>query len=274
MKCKIRDLEVNYEVAGTGRPVLVLHGGAIGNAKMAMAAIEPLFEGRAGWRRFYPDLPGHGETPTPQWLHGHDDLLDIVVRFSEAVVPAGGRWVVIGWSWGGYVARGFVHHRLPLIDGVMLYVPKMQWGGGGTPTAIRHDGAYDAALRPGEEWMAGVLAVQTLPLLAEMRTHIARHARPVDPAASAALDASLFSFDPDVLPAPSPAPALIVTGRQDAVEGYRQAWPVIDNFPRGTYAVLDRAGHVLGLEQPALFRALGGEWLDRVDEYVGGPARD
>jgi pimeloyl-ACP methyl ester carboxylesterase len=76
-----------------------------------------------------------------------------------------------------------------------------------------------------------------------------------------------FSFDVDALPAPFPAPTLIVAGRQDFVVGYRDAWQVIENYPRGTFAVLDRASHILEFEQEGLFRSLASEWLDRVEEY-------
>ena len=72
----------------------------------------------------------------------------------------------------------------------------------------------------------------------------------------------------DTLDEPLSAPALIVTGRQDAVVGYRDAWSIIENFPRATFAVLDRAGHTLEVDQQPLFRALVNEWLDRVEEYV------
>ena len=75
-----------------------------------------------------------------------------------------------------------------------------------------------------------------------------------------------ISFDVDDLPEPLRSPVLIVTGRQDAAVGYRDAWRIVENFPRGTFAVLDRAGHGLEVEQMGLFRALVSEWLDRVEE--------
>ena len=61
-------------------------------------------------------------------------------------------------------------------------------------------------------------------------------------------------------------PTLILTGRQDNSVGYRDVWDLIENFPRATYAVLDRAGHFLSVEQNTLMKALINEWLDRVDE--------
>jgi pimeloyl-ACP methyl ester carboxylesterase len=77
-----------------------------------------------------------------------------------------------------------------------------------------------------------------------------------------------FSFDIDDLPQPFAGPSLIVAGRQDSECGYRDAWDIIENYPRGTYAVLDRSGHLVGVEQEAIVTALIGDWLDRVEEYA------
>ena len=43
---------------------------------------------------------------------------------------------------------------------------------------------------------------------------------------------------------------------------------VLGNYPRGTFAVLDRAGHNLQIEQETGFNALVNEWLDRVEEKL------
>jgi len=67
-----------------------------------------------------------------------------------------------------------------------------------------------------------------------------------------------FSFDVDTLPKLCPAPTLIVTGRQDPDVGYRDAWEILDNYPRGTFVVLDRSGHLLGVEQEDLFQRVSG----------------
>jgi pimeloyl-ACP methyl ester carboxylesterase len=46
--------------------------------------------------------------------------------------------------------------------------------------------------------------------------------------------------------------------------GYLDQFDLLPHYPRATYAVLDTAGHNLQIEQPQLFNALMGEWLDRV----------
>jgi pimeloyl-ACP methyl ester carboxylesterase len=67
--------------------------------------------------------------------------------------------------------------------------------------------------------------------------------------------------------APYPCPTLLVTGRQDSTVGYVRAWELLEQYPRATFAVLDRAGHALPHEHPELLRALVTEWLQRVHEH-------
>lgn len=54
-----------------------------------------------------------------------------------------------------------------------------------------------------------------------------------------------------LLDSPFENPTLIITGRQDRVTGYQDAWDLIENIPRATIAVLDRASHF-----PSYCRAL------------------
>jgi pimeloyl-ACP methyl ester carboxylesterase len=77
-----------------------------------------------------------------------------------------------------------------------------------------------------------------------------------------------FSLDADASYPAFEKPALLLMGRQDAVVGYRDAWELVEKFPRGTFAVLDRAGHNIQIEQEGLFNCLVAEWLDRVEENL------
>jgi pimeloyl-ACP methyl ester carboxylesterase len=70
------------------------------------------------------------------------------------------------------------------------------------------------------------------------------------------------------LATPFPSPTLILTGRQDSTAGYRDTWAILENYPRATFAVLDRAGHLVVVDQPELFQSLIREWLNRVEEYI------
>ena len=61
-------------------------------------------------------------------------------------------------------------------------------------------------------------------------------------------------------------PTLILLGRQDSSVGYKDAWSILDNYPRATFAVLDKAGHNLQIEQVEVFNSLVNEWLVRISK--------
>jgi pimeloyl-ACP methyl ester carboxylesterase len=237
-----------------------------------VADFEPLFTGRPGWRRIYPDLPGMGRTPADPAITAQDQMLDAVLAFIDAVAP-GERFVVAGTSYGGHLARGLVHRRGDRLDGVALIVPvvetdlsKNQYPPHQT---LVEAPAFLAALGPDERDMLGFVVAQSPELLEGFRAN----ARPAFAIADYAFLERLaqqyaFTFDVGALPAPFPAPTLILTGRQDSLWGYREAYRILDGYPRATYATLDCAGHMLSVEQQALFRALVGEWLDRIEEYA------
>jgi pimeloyl-ACP methyl ester carboxylesterase len=73
-----------------------------------------------------------------------------------------------------------------------------------------------------------------------------------------------FSFDLAEAEKSFAKPVLIVAGRQDTTVGYRDAWEILESYPRATFAVLDRADHIWPVESPALLAALVDDWLERI----------
>jgi pimeloyl-ACP methyl ester carboxylesterase len=272
MECRVRDVPVYYEEFGAGRPVLLLHGRP-GDHRYVAAHMEPVFAQRPGWRRLYPDLPGMGgRTPGADWITRDDDLLEIALGFLDAVAP-GEPVAVAGLSYGGYLALAVVRRRLTQVSGALLWAPVVQPEPAKRrtppPHILVHDPAFTSALEADEIDVMQFVVVQSREYLADFRATLKPSFDAADTAFLARVAATGgFSFDVDALPEPFPAPALIVAGRQDGVAGYQDAWELLDLYPRATFAVLDRAGHGLALEQQTLFRALVGEWLDRVEEYV------
>ena len=43
---------------------------------------------------------------------------------------------------------------------------------------------------------------------------------------------------------------LILLGRQDSSVGYKDAWSILDNYPKATFAVLDKAGGDMSSPKP------------------------
>jgi pimeloyl-ACP methyl ester carboxylesterase len=271
MEVPVRGIPVHFEQVGEGRPVLVLHGFGTDH-RFSVARYEPLFAARDGWRRIYPDLPGMGRTPGASWITGPDEMLDVVLGFIDAVLPVE-RFAVIGISWGGYMALGVARHLADRLDGLMLTAPvvrgDMRERELPPRVVLRRDPRIDDLLEPGELPWTNLAVIQTPETLAAFREAVKPGLLVAD---RAFLGGLRPRFSPEVvedrLPAPLEAPVLVLTGRHDVATGYRDAWPLLADMPRATYAVLDGAGHGVEEEQAGLFRALAGDWLDRVEGWV------
>lgn len=269
MKRELPDATVSYDEFGQGRPVLMLHGSPLDHTEMVYE-MEPTFAERKGWRRIYLDMPGHGGTAGRDWMTGRDDVLKVVEEFIDAVIGPE-RFVVAGTSYGGYIARGLVYRRSASIDGIFVNVPAIIADSSKRTVPpqtvlVRDESVASQARSENMEWLLELAVAQGRSLLDYARA-LQRCTADVEFLEKIK---SGFSFDVDDLPTPFPAPALFVMGRQDQVVGYRDALAIMENYPRGTFVVFDRAGHLLAGEQTELWSALLDEWLDRVEEWCAG----
>jgi pimeloyl-ACP methyl ester carboxylesterase len=252
---------------GVGTPLLALHGWTVDHRLMT-GCLEPLFVTRPGYRRVYPDLPGMGKSPAESIASG-DDLLAAVLDFVDEVI-GGGRFLLVGESYGGYLARGIAAARPGRVLGLGLICPT----GPIEPTertvppktVLRPDVDLIAALDPIEaEEYTDVAVVQSPSTLRRFREEVAPGLSRYDRVAIDRIEPrrrlSVAPEDDEPLFA---SPALILTGRQDDTVGYVDQFALLPHYPRATFAVLDVAGHNLQIEQPDLFEALVAEWLDRV----------
>jgi pimeloyl-ACP methyl ester carboxylesterase len=196
------------------------------------------------------------------------------MEFSEKAIPEG-NFLVAGESYGGYLARGMVHKIPERIDGALLICPVMV-GERSKRQLPPHrvfvrDERLLARIDPEDkEFFERMLLLQDKRRWERFQQDILPGRRVADTAFLDRLKKHGYecSFDVDELPKPFERPALILVGRQDASVGYKDALRLIDNYSRGTFAILDRAGHGLEVEQENVFNCLVNEWLDRVEEYL------
>lgn len=270
MECRLENITVSYEQFGEGRPLLLLHGMPLDH-RHVVNDFEPLFRERTGWKRIYPDMPGMGKTPGPDWVTNQDQILDILLAFIDAVIPEQ-RFSLAGASYGAYMAQGVIYSRPHMVDGVLFLVPMvhMEWEDRAVPSQVIlvEDEALLSELEADNARKLRQLAVvQSRDLLEHFRKNLVPALDIADREFLGKLgERFLFSFDVNNLPQPFEKPALFLTGRQDSFVGYRDSWNVLENYPRASFVVLDRAGHALGVEQKGLFGALAEDWLDRVEE--------
>lgn len=272
MKCVLDTATIDYEAHGEGRPILFLHGWTM-NRRLEIADYEPIFTSRSGWRRIYPDLPGMGVSVAHD-IRCQDDMLAALLTFIDKVLP-GERFVLAGTSLGGYLARGIAVRLRERVDGLMLRVPCIvpDTGKRTLPRAeplVRNEALLDA-LDPAERAALGDVLVQAPGYLEALRAKVHGLVAPAIAACAAfvpemRLDPKRYAFSFDLAAAEKSfaKPVLIVAGRQDTTVGYRDAWEILESYPRATFAVLDRADHVWPVESPALLAALVDDWLERI----------
>jgi pimeloyl-ACP methyl ester carboxylesterase len=245
MKCELPGVSFHYDTKGRGRPFLMLHGSPSDHAR-AMAQVEPAFRSRRGWRRIYPDLPGHGGTPGAARIRDMDDYLDAVLEFVDAVV-GGERFSIGGISLGAYLALGVARKRRARVDGLLLSVPEINH----SPLEDRRDEEFDTPSIQTPQHKASHLPeyredtawLSSLPFR-DVRFPLYRSAKPFQ------------------------APALFLFGRQDAPFRFQKYWRMLPDFPRATYAILDGAGHTLWDDRNQLACLLVCDWLDRVETWA------
>ncbi|MGW6279422.1 alpha/beta fold hydrolase [Kribbella sp. NPDC055071] len=240
---------MHYESFGTGRPIFFLPGWGGDNGE-GRDTHEPVFADRAGWRRIYVDPPGTGETPADPSIVDQDGMLAAILELIDELA-AGAPFALAGTSAGALHARGAVKRDPSRILGLLLRVP------GVIADRQRRTLPSDEYLDQTPEFTDAVAAksrryydavdeIADIPFLDGIQADPRTYALRADPAVRLEV------------------PTLIVTGRQDTITGYADAWSILDDYPRATYAVLDQEEHGLPVRRLALYRALVSDWLDRI----------
>ena len=247
---------VHYVEHQTGRPVLVLHGASVDHRE-AEACFEPVFDGVAGLRRIYPDLPGMGRTNAPETLRSADDVLDTLLNFAGEVT-GGTPYLLIGHSAGAYYAQAMAARCPAQVAGLALVCPLLP----GVRDVPEHRVVAGSG-EIGDDIFRSYFVIQTPEMLERYERYVAPAAALVDQAALERIG-ERWALTPDHAPAYL-GPTVVAAGRLDSTVGYAAATDLVDPYPHATLAVVDAAGHALPHEQPELLRALLLEWLARVE---------
>jgi pimeloyl-ACP methyl ester carboxylesterase len=274
MECSLENITVHYEVFGEGKPLIVLPGWGM-NISLAAHDTEPYFQQRDGWKRIYIDPPGHGKTPAKEWITNQDQILEVILACIDKLT-AGQRFSLVGISLGAYLARGVILNRAKSVDGIAMIVPiviaedekrtvplyKVLIEDPAVRSELTPEEAdwFDMSVIHSRKWLNYLRTSPQVPenengdfeFLGKIREQPEKYA---------------FSFDVDHVSEPFPGPSLIITGRQDAIAGYHDAWNILEHYPRATYVVIDRAGHFLEDTNDFVY-VLVNNWLDRVEESV------
>ena len=268
-RAEIDGQELKYLQAGSGPPVLLVHG-LLGGSFCWRFNISALAQGRTVLAL---DLPGFGESDAPR--HLDCSMPAQVERLAGLLVKLGLERVdIVGSSWGGAVAI-LLAARSKKVRSLVLAAPVNPWSAMGARRVRFLSG-----------WLGGMLLRATMPVLQPLHP-IALRRMYGDPARipvgtlegySALLMRrgrvhnilnTLRSWDND-LAALRPAiaqvqvPCLLIWGTRDGAVDPRSADNLMHAWPGCERAVIEGAGHLPFEETPDEFNRVALDFLGRV----------
>ena len=260
----VRDTRLAVHTAGSGLPLLLLHGFPLDHGMWARQ--EPLAE---QLRLIVPDQRGFGGSsgPGPESI---EQLADDAVTLLDAVHVAGPA-VVCGLSMGGYVAQHVAARHPDRVAALILVDTRLE-----ADTPDVRAGRVDLAAKVGRLGQALVADAMIPRLLATSpeakaaagRSEIEAELRRMivsQPVATIQAALAALGKRPDMTDAMRQlrVPALLIVGEEDALTPpacMEQAEQVI---PDARLLVVPRAGHMTPLESPTVFNAAVLEFLRR-----------
>ncbi len=254
-KINVRGIEIGYDEAGSGTPVVLLHGFPF-NRTMWSEQIEALTPRH---RVIAPDLRGHGETTATTEPATMEEMARDVSALMEKLNIS--RAAVCGLSMGGYVALA-LYRMFPLRARALVLADTRP----GADTEEARTNRETQAKKALQDGMAGI-ADAMLPKLLSPKT-VARNPAVVarvremivktnPEGAAAALRGMAVRRDQTSFLSRIISPGLIIVGREDQITPLPDAELMKKEIGGSRLEIIEDAGHVSNIEQPEAFnRAL------------------
>lgn len=241
--------------------MVVLPWFGVGHTVME-AAFEPTFACASGWCRFYIDLPGTGDS-LPVGPNS-DAVLDAIEETIRSLIGLE-RFVVVGCSYGGYLAAGLARRIPERIPGLLLMCPGIRIG------PDERDLSRVVPSEPTAGWLAEVPAElhdhfgnaignQTRAVASRLANAFSLNG-PTDGSYLATIQSTGYQLSDEALPSIFDGNVTILAGTQDRIVGHLDQFDALTHYPHGNFIALGDAGHYLPFEQPEHFQALMLDWL-------------
>jgi 3-oxoadipate enol-lactonase len=250
---------LSYKLHGHGIPLVLLHAFPLSSEMWAQEA-----ESLSGFTKIIaPDLPGFGGSPhlskpsIPE-IAKHVNLLLEQLHIKEPVV-------VGGLSMGGYVAFEFLRQFQNRVKGLCLFstraaadTPEAREKRFKTIEAIEFQGVDAFVVK----MIPNLLGATTVEKKQSLVTRVAQMIRTSKQAAiTEALRAMADRRDSsDLLPKIN-VPCLIMTGSEDSFIAPQEAEAMHAQIPGSEFHIIQKAGHLINLEQSAEFNRILGAFL-------------
>lgn len=269
MEYAYKDMRLSYEIIGSGQSVLLIHGLGCDH-RLMKGCMEPVFKHLEGYRRIYVDLPGMGHS----YANPNTICADRIVEALSAFITyiSKGSFLLIGESYGGYLARGVLAQVYEHVEGMFLLCP-----------VIYPQHALRTLPKKGYTQMDEAF-VSTLD--EQQRHHFCEHIVVVNATTYARYQKEVVSgcelanrecieqlekhyacswdVDRKLKERQFTKPTLFLCGHQDTCVGYQDAFTLLTSYPRASFVVIDAAGHHAQIDQPNLMEIHMRDWLRRI----------
>ncbi len=121
MVATIKDQTIHYTIEGDGLPLIILHGFFLDSMTM-QSALEDTSINLKGFKRIYIDMPGMGQSPKHSLDNNSDTMLDLVSKLITTLI-SDHPFIVMGYSYGGYIAQGIAKKFRNQLLGEILICP-------------------------------------------------------------------------------------------------------------------------------------------------------
>ena len=256
MKIKLNKATVNYEIIGSGIPIVMFNGFAT-DKKMMKGCMEPIFNNKSGWKRVYLDHPGVGKTEIHNNFNDYRDVFEVVEEFISKIIRSK-KFILAGYSFGGFLARYILSKMINKVEGLLLICPVVipNLDNAHIDEKIDTDVINDSKRidKRVEREVKKSMQNTDFNFLENLRNKAENNVKRENNNIN---HENVYK-----------KPVLILTGKQDIEVGYKDAFELLNFYPRATYCALDKAGHNLHIEQEKLFNNLVNEWLKRVNKNM------
>lgn len=265
MIANINQQSIHYTIEGKGLPLVILHGFYLDSISMNHA-LENTSIQLDGFKRIYIDMPGMGQSPKHTLDNNTDTMLDLISRLITYILKDH-PFIILGFSYGGYIAQGIAKKFRNQILGEILICPVV------IPNPEKREQSKITFQEIDGKFLANIDETKQQELLDSMvvindRTY---HRSESDFSRAIALADNEFLMDlyhngyastfidenKDV----HTHKALIFLGYQDTSVGYMDMIRRLDLYPKATVNLLTNASHSFFLEQPTQFEYILNSWL-------------
>ncbi len=250
-----------YEKISEGIPVLIIP--ELGFTKSSMKTfLEPIFSKIKGFRRFYVDLPGCGETARGEIANG-DDTLELLACFARIIIDE--PFIVIAHGYGAYLAECLMKIMPDAIYSTIMIAPSNPQKLGKIPKA-NHKIELGIDKDKAKKYTSYLNVISRETMALYDRT-IESDRTKCDQEFISQLKANLVVknifadrvFDGNVL---------ILLGRQDEVSGFSQYIDQDSNYPHKTVAISDVAGHIIEIDDQYFIQENIIKWLTKTQKNI------